>query len=75
MSNVHKMIILISYLAFSSQFKFVSEITNFSPFKKPSTSLGVPGLRGQLKGCLGLNKAASLPYQPKSRDQKGNFHT
>lgn len=52
-------------------FKFVSEITNFSPFKRPSGSLGVPGLKGQLKGCLGLNKASSMPYLPGSaKNQK-----
>ena len=51
----------------------MSEITNFSPFKRPSGSLGVPGLKGHLKGCLGLNKASSQPYLPSTKTQKGNL--
>jgi len=49
----------------------VSEVTSFSPFsggKKPS--LGIPGLKGQIKGCLGLNRAPSLPYL--ASNQKSN---
>lgn len=45
-------------------FKFVSEITHFSPFKKTSASLNIPGLKGHLKGCLGMNKPSTLPYSP-----------
>lgn len=54
-------------------FKFVSEITHFSPFKKISVSLNIPGLKGHLKGCLGMNKPSTLPYSPISPlKEKGN---
>lgn len=48
-------------------FKFVPELTNFSPFKKSSPSLSVPGLKGHFTACLGFGKpSASMPYSSSS---------
>ena len=36
-----------------------------SGFRKPT--LAIPGLRGQLKGCFGINRVPSLPYLAKGK--------
>ena len=54
--------ILINFVL-HTQFQFVSEIANFSPFSTgKKSSLSSPGLKAQFKGCLGLNRVPSTPY-------------